>query len=61
VKRPPRKSRGQLASKTARKPLSFASYAVLTAAASIFGAPFCFFEQLRSRVADHIDNERSES
>ena len=55
------KKRGKLGSDAAHKPVSFAFFAVLTAIASIFGAPFWFFEQLRCRVADRFDNERSET
>jgi hypothetical protein len=56
---PKRKSRGQLASKTARKLIGISRYAALTALASLFGAPFWFCEQRRWRLADHLDNERA--
>jgi hypothetical protein len=58
---PPKKARGELASKTARKLITIAYYAVLASFATVFGAAFWFFEQRRWRVADRLDNERSAS
>ena len=57
MKSPPKKARGKLASKTARKPITWAHYVVLTVLANLFGAPFWFFEQCRWRLADRLDNE----
>ena len=57
---PPKKERGELASKTALKLIAGAHYALLALLANIFGAPFWFFEQRRSRLADSINNERSD-
>jgi hypothetical protein len=54
---PPKKEHGELASKTARKLIALSQYAAWTMLASVFGAPFWFFEQRRWRVADRIDNE----
>jgi hypothetical protein len=56
---PSKKARGELASKTARKPITWARYAVLTILANLFGMPFWYFEQRRGRLADRLDNERS--
>jgi hypothetical protein len=55
---PPKKARGELASKTARKLKASAHYAVLTVLANIFGEPFWFFEQRRWQLADWLDDER---
>jgi hypothetical protein len=56
---PPKKARGELASKTARKLITSAHYAVLASFATVFGAAFWFFEQRRGQLADWLDNERS--
>ena len=53
---PPKKARGKLASKTTRKLIASACYAVLTVLATVFGGPFWFFEQRKSRFADRIEN-----
>jgi hypothetical protein len=55
---PPKKARGELASKTARKLIASARYAVLALFATVLGAAFWFFEQRRCRLADSLDNER---
>jgi hypothetical protein len=55
----PKKARGELASKSARKPITWAHSAVLTMLATVFGAAFWFFEQRRGRLADWLDNEGS--
>jgi hypothetical protein len=52
------KARGRI-NRTARNAVSVAAYVLLTALASLFGSPFWVCEQLRWRVADRIDNERS--
>ena len=52
------KARGRI-NRTARNAISVAAYVLLTAFASLFGGPFWVCEQLRWRVADHMDNERS--
>jgi hypothetical protein len=54
----PKKARGELASKTARKLIASPHYAALAVLAKLFGAAFWFLEQHRWRVADRIDNER---
>ena len=54
------KARGQI-NGTARNAFSVAAYVLLTAFAGLFGKPFWFCEQLRWRIADDIDNQRSES
>jgi hypothetical protein len=56
---PPKKERGELASKTARELIASAHYAVLAFVANLFGAVFWFFEQRRCRLVDSLDNERS--
>jgi len=56
---PPKKARGELASKTARELIATAHYGVLTFVANLFGAVFWFFEQRRWRIADRLDNEGS--
>jgi hypothetical protein len=56
---PPRKARGELASKTARKLITPTHYAVLTVLANLFGMAFWFFEQRRGQLADSLENERS--
>ena len=56
---PPKKSRCELASKTARKLIAFAYYATLTLFANILGIAFWFFEQRRSQLADWFGNERN--
>jgi len=56
---PPKKPRGELVSKAARKLISKAHYFPLALLANIFGSPFWFFEQRRWRLADRMDNERS--
>jgi hypothetical protein len=56
---PPKKARGELASTTARKPITSACYAALTPLANVFGSSFCFFEQRRWRMADRFNDERS--
>ncbi|HEU5247018.1 MAG TPA: hypothetical protein VFU09_08010 [Candidatus Udaeobacter sp.] len=56
---PPKKARGKLASKAARKLTASGHYGVLTVLANIFGAPVWFFEQRRWQLADWLDNERS--
>ena len=56
---PPKKARGELASKTARKLIARAHYGVLTLLANVFGAPFWLFEQQCGRWADLLDNKRS--
>jgi hypothetical protein len=55
---PPKKERGELASKTARKLITRAHYAVLALLANIFGAPFWLFEQRRGKLRDRIDNAK---
>jgi hypothetical protein len=55
---PPKKMRGELASKTARKLIASAHYAVVTAFPTVFGAVFWFLEQRRGQLADCLDNER---
>lgn len=57
---PPKKARGELASKTARKLIARTYYATLALLANIFGALFWFFEQRRGRLADSLENQRSE-
>jgi len=54
---PPKKKRGKLASKTARKLIAVAHYTALTALASVLGATFWFCEQRRWRVADRLANQ----
>ena len=56
---PPKKARGELASKTARKLTTSARYSVLASFATVFGAVFWFVEQRRWRLADSLDNEKS--
>jgi len=57
---PPKKARGELASKAARKLVTRARYAVLALLANIFGAPFWLFEQRRGKLRDRIDNEKDD-
>jgi hypothetical protein len=56
---PPKKARGELVSKTARKLIASTQYAALSVLANLFGALFWFIEQRRWRLADLFDNERS--
>jgi hypothetical protein len=56
---PLKRARGELASKTARKPITCAHYAVLTVLATVFGAAFWFFEQRRGRLADELERRRT--
>lgn len=57
---PPKKARGELASKTARKLTTPIRYSALAVLAKFFGWPFWFFESHRVRLADHIENERDD-
>jgi len=54
------KARGRI-NRTVRNAFSVAGYVLLTAFAGLFGRPFWFCEQLRWRIADDIDNQRSAS
>jgi hypothetical protein len=54
---PPKKARGELASKTARKLIARGHYATLTLLANIFSSPFWFFENHRAQLGDHIENK----
>jgi hypothetical protein len=56
---PEKKARGELASKTARKLIAQTYYATLALLANILCSPFWFFESHRARLADRIENERS--
>jgi hypothetical protein len=56
---PPKKARGELASKTARKVTTCAYYAAHTVIANLLGVAFWFVEQRRGQLADWLDNERS--
>jgi hypothetical protein len=53
------KKRPALASKPGVKLITAIRYAALAILANIFAAPFWFFEQPRSRLADRIARERS--
>jgi hypothetical protein len=53
---PPKKARGELASKAARKQTTRAGYHVVTFLANLFASPFWLFEQWRGRLADRLDN-----
>lgn len=56
---PKKRKRPALASKPGVG-LAAAHYATLALLANVFGNVFWFLEQRRSRLADWIDNERSE-
>jgi hypothetical protein len=52
------KPRGRI-NRAARNAFSVAGYVLLTAFAGLFGRPFWVCEQLRWKIADQLDNERS--
>ena len=54
---PPKKARGELASKTARKLIASAQYVALSVLANFLGAVFWAVEQRRWRLADQMYNE----
>lgn len=56
----PRKTPGELASKTGRKLITEAEYHALALLKTVFGRPFWFFEQRRAQLMDRIANQRSE-
>jgi hypothetical protein len=56
----PPKKRGGLCRTALRKLRLLASYHFAAFHAKLFEAPFWFFEQRRARIADRIDNQRSE-
>jgi hypothetical protein len=58
---PQRKAPGELGSKTGRKLITEAEYHALALLTTLFRSPFWFFEQRRARLADRVENERSET
>ena len=54
------KAPGELVSKTGRKLITKAEYNIIAFLAKLFEQPFWFFEEQRSRLMDHLDNERGE-
>ena len=57
---PPRGKPGELVSKAGRKLITKAKYNIIVFLAKLFEQPFWFFEEQRSRLMDHLDNERGE-
>ena len=55
---PAKKAPGELASKTGRKLIAAAQYAVLAILAHVFGAPFWFAVQWRGKLADELERRR---
>ena len=56
----PTKKKRRLCRTPLRKLQLRTNYHAIACLANIFGTPFWFFEQRRSRLADRIDNEGSE-
>ncbi len=58
---PPRKQKRAPAKSALRKLQLLGAYHLAAFYAKLFEKPFWFFEQRRGRLADRIDNERSET